>query len=138
MYTSAHVLATINDFLKNTIPLRVVVSATTMQHCLLRSMIISNGYLRHLQKHKHEFHETCHSVTFIVVLVNSHLRWKHCGVTASFGVFFHEIKCNGMTSFMEFMSYGFIMTNDKLLAINWITVYNQFQNAWLWMSVIKK
>ena len=26
-------------------------------------------------------------------------------VTASFGVFFHEIKCNGMTSFMEFMSY---------------------------------
>ena len=25
--------------------------------------------------------------------------WR-CGVTASFGVFFHEIKCNGMTSFM--------------------------------------
>ena len=25
------------------------------------------------------------------------------GVTASFGVFFHEIKCKGMTSFMEFI-----------------------------------
>ena len=25
------------------------------------------------------------------------------GVTASFGVFFHEIKCNGMSSFMEFL-----------------------------------
>ena len=28
--------------------------------------------------------------------------WR-CGVTASFGVFLHKIKCNGMTSFMEFM-----------------------------------
>ena len=28
--------------------------------------------------------------------------WR-CGVTASFGVFFHEIKCNRMTSFTEFM-----------------------------------
>ena len=28
--------------------------------------------------------------------------WR-CGVTAPFGVFFHEIKCNGMTIFMEFM-----------------------------------
>ena len=28
--------------------------------------------------------------------------WRY-GVTASFGVFFHEIKCNGMTSFIEFM-----------------------------------
>ena len=27
--------------------------------------------------------------------------WR-CGVIASFGVFFHHIKCNGMTSFMEF------------------------------------
>ena len=31
------------------------------------------------------------------------LALSRCGVTASFGVFFHEIKCNGMTSFMEFM-----------------------------------
>ena len=30
-------------------------------------------------------------------------RPQRCGVTASFGVFFHEMKCNGMTSFMEFM-----------------------------------
>ena len=29
--------------------------------------------------------------------------WR-CGVTASFGVFFHEMKCNGVTSFMEFMT----------------------------------
>ena len=29
----------------------------------------------------------------------------HCGVTASFRVFLREMKCNGMTSFMEFM-YG--------------------------------
>ena len=28
--------------------------------------------------------------------------WR-CGGTASFKVFFHEIKCDGMTSFMEFM-----------------------------------
>ena len=31
--------------------------------------------------------------------------WR-CGVTASFGVFFHEIKYNGMTSFMEFMYWA--------------------------------
>ena len=28
----------------------------------------------------------------------------HCGVTASFAVFFHETKCNRMTSFKEFNS----------------------------------
>ena len=26
-----------------------------------------------------------------------------CGVTASFGIFIHEIRRNGMTNFMEFM-----------------------------------
>ena len=31
--------------------------------------------------------------------------WR-CGVTASLGVFYHEIKCNGMTSFMRFMSWA--------------------------------
>ena len=32
------------------------------------------------------------------------VNWLWCrGVTASFGVFFYKIKCNGMTSFMEFM-----------------------------------
>ena len=56
---------------------------------------------------KHEFHETCHSVTFIA-LVNSHQRWKQTrnrvcfhlwceltlalGVTVSFGIFFLDNK----------------------------------------------
>ena len=68
----------------------------------------------------HEFHETCQSVIFIV-LVNSHQRWKQtrnrvcfhlwCELTLALwshsivGVFFHKIKCNGMTSFMEFILY---------------------------------
>ena len=30
----------------------------------------------------------------------------HCGVTASFGVFFHETKHDGITVFMEFMLYS--------------------------------
>ena len=67
----------------------------------------------------HEFHEPCHSVTFIV-LVHSHQRWKQTlnrsllsslmwidsGIVVSqhrLESFFHEIKCNGMTIFMEFM-----------------------------------
>ena len=36
-----------------------------------------------------------------------------CCVTVSFGVFFYEIKCNGMTSFKEFMHvarYMFVLT----------------------------
>ena len=37
------------------------------------------------------------------------------GVTASFGVSFHEIKCNGMTSFMEFM-FGSASDTTGLLA----------------------
>ena len=31
----------------------------------------------------------------------------HWGVTVSFGVFFHEIRCNGMMIFMEFMRSAF-------------------------------
>ena len=31
--------------------------------------------------------------------------WRR-GVTASFGVFFHEMRCSGMTSFMEFMCHN--------------------------------
>ena len=31
--------------------------------------------------------------------------WRF-GVTASFGVFFHEVKCNGKTSFIEFLLHG--------------------------------
>ena len=38
--------------------------------------------------------------------------WR-CGVTALFGVFFYEIKCNGMTSFMEFMLGQFAWQNDQ-------------------------
>ena len=69
----------------------------------------------------HGFHETCHSVTFIV-LVNSHLwceltlaLWCATGVTASFGVFLHEIKCNRMTSFMEFIMCLPVTQNASIL-----------------------
>ena len=66
----------------------------------------------------HEFHESCYSVT-LIVLVISHQRWKQtrnrvcfhlwCELTLALWChsivwsFFHEIKCNGMTSFMEFV-----------------------------------
>ena len=81
---------------------------------------------------KHEFHETCPSVTFYFMKKDSkrccdttapesiHTKdeskrgtafafifsvnwlWR-CSVTASFRVFFRHIKCNRRTSFMEFM-----------------------------------
>ena len=35
----------------------------------------------------------------------------HCGVTAPFRVFFHEIKCNEMTNFMEFMPGVVVFTS---------------------------
>ena len=42
-----------------------------------------------------------------------------CGFTASFGVFFGEMKCNGQTSFMEFMfaakSSGYVLPVNKNL-----------------------
>ena len=38
-----------------------------------------------------------------------------CGVTASFRVFFHEMKCNWMTSFMEFMYFMWFPTLTPLL-----------------------
>ena len=41
--------------------------------------------------------------------------WR-CGVTASFGVFFHEIKCNGITSFMEFMLRELLNSPSKNMA----------------------
>ena len=67
----------------------------------------------------HEFHETCHAVTFIV-LVNSQpkmkpnteprllssLVWIDSGIMVSqhrLESFIQEIECNRMTSFMEFM-----------------------------------
>ena len=48
--------------------------------------------------------KTGHSVTFIV-LVNSHQRIDSVVVVSQYRLesFVHEIKCNGMTSFMEFM-----------------------------------
>ena len=70
-----------------------------------------------LSRTTHEFHETCHSVTFIV-LVNSHQRWKQtwnrvcfhlwCELTLALWCHsivwsLHEIICYEKTSFMEFM-----------------------------------
>ena len=81
---------------------------------------------------EHEFHETCHSVVLFhekdskrccdtttpesihakdeskrgsvfAFIFGVNWLWR-CGVTASFGVFFHEIKYNGLTSFMEYMN----------------------------------
>ena len=83
---------------------------------------------------EHEFYETCHSITFYFMKKDAKrccdtttpksihtkdeskrgsvfafifgVNWLWpCGVKASFGVFFHEIICNGMTSFMEFMQW---------------------------------
>ena len=49
----------------------------------------------------HTKDESKRGIAFAFIFgVNWLWRW---GVTASFGVFFYEIKCNGMTSFMEFM-----------------------------------
>ena len=42
--------------------------------------------------------------------------WR-CGVTATFGVFFHEIKCNGMTSFMEFMFWAWFVAGTCTIPI---------------------
>ena len=39
--------------------------------------------------------------------------WR-CGVTGSFGVFFHEIECNGMTNFMEFMRKAVSITETLI------------------------
>ena len=65
-----------------------------------------------------EFHETCHSVT-LIVLVNSHQRWKqtlncvcfHLWCELTLALWCHSIvwslfswtKCSGMISFMGFM-----------------------------------
>ena len=72
----------------------------------------------------HDFHETCHSVTFIV-LVNSHQRWKqtrnrvcfHLWCKLTLALRCHSIvwnlyswRCNGMKNFMEFMRWLLIST----------------------------
>ena len=48
----------------------------------------------------HTKDESKHGTIFAFIFGVNWL-WSH-GVTALFGLFFHEIKCNGMTSFMEF------------------------------------
>ena len=65
--------------------------------------------------------------------------WR-CGVTASFGVFFHEIKCNGMTSFMEFMIYVWaVLYFIHSRSIRWREVWKikchrheDFLQIWVW------
>ena len=38
---------------------------------------------------------------------------RHCGVTVSFGVFFHEIECNRMTCFKEFMNAPLTVSKNR-------------------------
>ena len=47
--------------------------------------------------------------------------WR-CGVTASFGVLFHELKYNGMTSFMDFMRC-FCFVQFFLSRVCWVLVF---------------
>ena len=56
--------------------------------------------------------------TVLAFIFGVNLLW-HCDVTESFGVVFHEMKCNGMTSFMEFMIYAKYIgiANDNIHAI---------------------
>ena len=72
-----------------------------------------------VKEYEHEFYETCHSVTFHCTgqftpkmkananpRLLSSLVWIDSGVVVSqhrLESFFHEIRCSGMTSFMEFM-----------------------------------
>ena len=103
--------------------IKLLLSSNSSCYLLINSDINKTAIL--------EFHETCRSVTFYFMKKDSTrccdttspesihtkdeskrgiafafifaVNWLcRRGVTASFGVFFHEIKCNGMTSFMEF------------------------------------
>ena len=49
--------------------------------------------------------------------------WRR-GVTASFGVFLHETKCNGMTSFMEFMRSCHWCLMLQQTIIDWLVAAN--------------
>ena len=62
-------------------------------------------------KHVNRLHSLCWSIhtknesnrgTAFAFIFGVNWLWS-CGVTASFGVFFCEMKCNGMIHFMEFM-----------------------------------
>ena len=58
----------------------------------------------------------------------------HCGVTASFGVFFLEIKCNGMTIFMKFMLYlMFLYTQSRNIHV--FTVILQLYKTFFFLYV---
>ena len=59
----------------------------------------------------------------------------HCGVTASFGVFSHEMNCNGMTSFMEFRINSKHWSSPLLIQATWWPphswpTYPPPQNVW--------
>ena len=106
---------------------------------------------------RHEFHETCHSVTLIVV-VNSHQRWKqmlnrsllsslvwiNSGIAVSqhrLESFFHEIKCNRLTIFMEFMLKSNVWPRGPGLpqqthrsAYYSVTIFSVIRSAILWRS----
>ena len=102
--------------------------------CLLSSLVwIDSGFVVSLDRLEYFFYEiTCNGMTIsmnsmkVVIPLNSFywsihtkdgskcgtafafifgVNWLwHSGVRASLGVFFHEIKCNRITSFMEFMN----------------------------------
>ena len=94
----------------------------------------------------HECHETCHAITFIV-LVNSHQRWKQtrnrvcfnlwCELTLAlwchriiWSLFFLEIKCNGMMNFMEFMQTS--LSNETSLSVDYT---NSTGLSFLWYQI---
>ena len=59
--------------------------------------------------------------------------WR-CGVTALFEVFFYEMKCNGMASFMEFMT-GLLKTHSFLLrSIQGTKRHVCSDYSWNWLS----
>ena len=84
---------------------------------------------------KHEFHETCHSVTFYFMKkrlqtmlwhhnarVNSHQRWKQTWSCVCFHLWceltstLNSVECNRMTSFMEFMFSDFALGSTGQVA----------------------
>ena len=61
----------------------------------------------------------CGAMFVFIFNVNWLWRWAR-GVTASFGVLFHEIKYNGMTSFMEFMNVSYQTLRTWKYVEDWI------------------
>ena len=56
--------------------------------------------------------------------------WRR-GVTTSFGIFFNEIKCNGMTSFIAFMSSYLSFALELLTICCQLTVHHRSSNPTL-------